>query len=50
MATPSPIPENNCVFAVPKKGRLYEPTMKLLEGAGIQYSRVTRGGRDGGGD
>ena len=30
------------LFAVPKKGRLYEQTMELLHGADIQFRRKTR--------
>jgi len=30
----------NCLFAVPKKGRLFEKCIKLLEGAGLDYNRV----------
>ena len=39
-------PENdrrsNCLFAVPKKGRLYEKCLKVLEGSGIEYDRPNR--------
>lgn len=31
-----------CLLAVPKKGRLYEKCMKLLEGAGITFDRPNR--------
>jgi ATP phosphoribosyltransferase len=27
-------------MAVPKKGRLYEKVVKVLEGAGLEYRRV----------
>lgn len=36
------IPEENSLFAVPKKGRLYERCMKILEGAGLDYRRPER--------
>ncbi|CAM9548116.1 unnamed protein product [Chrysoparadoxa australica] len=36
------LPPENALFAVPKKGRLYERCMKLLDGAGIQYRRPDR--------
>ena len=32
----------NILFAVPKKGRLYEKCLKLLEGAGLDYDRPHR--------
>jgi len=32
----------NCLMAVPKKGRLYERVIKLLEGAGLDYHRPNR--------
>ena len=32
--------EKNLLFAVPKKGRLYDKIVKLLEGAGLDYNRV----------
>jgi hypothetical protein len=30
----------NCLFAVPKKGRLFEQVNKLLGGSGLDYQRV----------
>jgi hypothetical protein len=36
------IPKQNCIFAVPKKGRLYEQCMKLLAGAGLEHTRVSQ--------
>ena len=35
------IPAGNAIFAVPKKGRLYEQCMKLLDGAGLNHTRVS---------
>ena len=32
----------NILFAVPKKGRLYDKCLKLLEGAGLEYDRPHR--------
>jgi hypothetical protein len=32
----------NALFAIPKKGRLYEKCMKLLEGAGLDHNRPAR--------
>jgi hypothetical protein len=34
------IPKGNAIFAIPKKGRLYEQCMKLIEGAGLHHVRV----------
>lgn len=34
--------EYRLLFAVPKKGRLYEKVMKLLAGAGLEYTRAPR--------
>ncbi|KAG5186854.1 ATP phosphoribosyltransferase [Tribonema minus] len=36
------IPKGNVIFAVPKKGRLYEQCMKLLLGAGLDHIRPPR--------
>ncbi|CAM9851954.1 unnamed protein product [Discosporangium mesarthrocarpum] len=36
------IPIENAVFAVPKKGRLYDRCMKLLDGAGMDHRRPER--------
>ncbi len=36
------IPEENCKFAIPKKGRLFEKVNELLKGAGIEYYRAPR--------
>lgn len=36
----SSVAENNLLFAVPKKGRLHDKILKLLEGAGLEYHRV----------
>mmetsp|Transcript_17188 Transcript_17188/g.25453 ORF Transcript_17188/g.25453 Transcript_17188/m.25453 type:complete len:300 (-) Transcript_17188:40-939(-) len=36
------IQEGNAIFAIPKKGRLYEKCLKLLEGAGLDYQRPPR--------
>lgn len=33
---------SNALLAVPKKGRLYEKCMKLLEGAGLEHNRPPR--------
>ena len=33
---------NNCLLAVPKKGRLYDRVMKLLQGAGLDHHRPAR--------
>jgi hypothetical protein len=33
---------SNTLFAIPKKGRLYEKCMKLLEGAGLDHNRPQR--------
>lgn len=35
-------PPENCRFAIPKKGRLHEKVMKLLDGAGIEHTRQPR--------
>lgn len=41
MAPPmSPPKQDNLLFAIPKKGRLYESVVKLLNGAGLDYNRV----------
>jgi ATP phosphoribosyltransferase len=32
----------NALLAIPKKGRLYERCMKLLEGAGLDHHRPNR--------
>ena len=38
-----PIKERkNALLAIPKKGRLYERCMKLLEGAGLDHYRPNR--------
>jgi ATP phosphoribosyltransferase len=34
--------ENRLLFAIPKKGRLYEKSLELLEGADIQFRRSNR--------
>ena len=34
--------QTNCIFAIPKKGRLNERCMKLLEGAGLDHHRPSR--------
>jgi ATP phosphoribosyltransferase len=34
--------QDRLLFAVPKKGRLNEQVLKLLEGADIKYARSTR--------
>jgi hypothetical protein len=36
----SRLPKGNVLMAVPKKGRLYEKVVKVLEGAGLEYRRV----------
>lgn len=33
---------SNCRFAIPKKGRLYEKVVDLLQGAGIRFHRKPR--------
>lgn len=35
-------PPENCKFAIPKKGRLFEKVNELLKGAGIDYRREPR--------
>ncbi len=35
-------PQQNALFAVPKKGRLYERVVKLLLGAGLDHHRPQR--------
>ncbi|KDO28893.1 hypothetical protein SPRG_05764 [Saprolegnia parasitica CBS 223.65] len=43
MAAPmSPPKQDNLLFAIPKKGRLYESVVKLLNGAGLDYNRPNR--------
>jgi ATP phosphoribosyltransferase len=32
----------NALFAIPKKGRLYDRVVKLLTGAGLDYQRAAR--------
>lgn len=39
MATHNP---DHCLFAVPKKGRLYEKVTAMLKGAGVDYHREPR--------
>lgn len=34
--------DNNILLAVPKKGRLYERVLKILEGAGLDHIRAPR--------
>ena len=36
------IPEGHAILAVPKKGRLNEKVMKMLDGAGLDYTRRER--------
>lgn len=36
------IPEDHAIMAIPKKGRLNEKTMKLLNGAGLEFVRPER--------
>jgi ATP phosphoribosyltransferase len=38
----SSIPSDHCLFAVPKKGRLYEKVTDMLRGAGVEYHREPR--------
>lgn len=38
----SRLPKGNVLMAVPKKGRLYEKVVKVLEGAGLEYRRQER--------
>lgn len=33
---------DHCLFAVPKKGRLYEKVTDMLQGAGVEYHREAR--------
>jgi hypothetical protein len=33
--------DERILFAVPKKGRLHERVLKLLEGSGLEYRRVS---------
>jgi len=35
-------PPENCKFAIPKKGRLYEKVVDLLKGSGIEFRREPR--------
>jgi ATP phosphoribosyltransferase len=35
-------PPENCRFAIPKKGRLYEKVIEMLKGAGIEFRREPR--------
>lgn len=35
-------PPENCRFAIPKKGRLYEKVCKMLKGSGIEFRREPR--------
>lgn len=35
-------PPENCKFAIPKKGRLYEKVIEMLKGAGIEFRREPR--------
>lgn len=35
-------PRQNALFAIPKKGRLYERVVKLLLGAGLDHQRPNR--------
>lgn len=35
-----PQTQDNLLFAIPKKGRLHDKILKLLEGAGLSYYRV----------
>lgn len=35
-------PKSNALFAIPKKGRLYERVIKLLNGAGLDHQRPQR--------
>ena len=32
----------NALLAVPKKGRLFKQSMKILDGAGLQHKRVSK--------
>lgn len=36
------IPEDHAILAIPKKGRLSEKCVKLLQGAGLEYTRPDR--------
>ncbi len=36
------IPEDNILFGVPKKGRLYERCLELLNGSGLRHIRVSQ--------
>lgn len=36
------IRENDLLFAVPKKGRLYDKVIKILEGSGFKFNRTPR--------
>jgi hypothetical protein len=38
----SSIPPDNLLFGIPKKGRLNEKCMKLLEGVGLEHKRPER--------
>lgn len=35
------LPKDNILMAIPKKGRLNEKVCKMLEGAGLEYRRVS---------
>lgn len=41
-AMSAPLATDNLLFAVPKKGRLHEKCMQLIEGAGLDYKRPDR--------
>jgi ATP phosphoribosyltransferase len=36
------MPPENCKFAIPKKGRLYDKVVEVLKGAGIEFRREAR--------
>lgn len=42
VTAPTTSPPDNCKFAIPKKGRLYEKILELLKGAGIEFRREAR--------
>jgi ATP phosphoribosyltransferase len=36
------VPEDNLLFAVPKKGRIYDQCLQMLKGADIKFIRKNR--------
>jgi ATP phosphoribosyltransferase len=42
MSSANTVTPGHCLFAVPKKGRLYEKVTAMLKGAGVEYHREPR--------